>query len=195
MSPILLYALSVAVYLKYPLIFLGTSIGGPALILTSGVLVHEGVLDIVPLFLAVCLGELTLDVVWYWLGRTKADAVINNAGKYVNITPEVYEKVKKLFFKYDALVLFVSKIAMGFGFIIAILIVAGASKIPFWKYMFWNALGEVIWVSVVLAIGYYFGELTSSLSVGFKYFATAGFVVFVVAILFGVGGALRKRYF
>lgn len=195
MPDILSFALSTAVYLKYPLIFLGTSIGGPALILTSGVLIRNGVLDLLPLFLAVCLGELTLDVIWYWLGRTKADSIIQRNGKYVNITPEVYEKVKKLFYTYDAVVLFISKIAMGFGFIIAILIVAGASKIPFWKYMFWNALGEVIWVSVMLAIGYYFGDATASLSVGLKYYATAGFVAVMLALLFGVGSALKKRFF
>ena len=62
--------------LKYVLIFLATPIGGPTLILGAGVLLHEGLLSLPPLFAAIALGELTQDILWYFLGYRYGDRFV-----------------------------------------------------------------------------------------------------------------------
>lgn len=156
---ILTVALGVTPLLKYPTIFFATSLGGPTLILASGFLLRLGLLQLIPLFLAIGLGELLLDTLWYYLGYHYADTLIGTYGRFIKFTPESYQTIKSLFTRYQLGILFASKVLAGFGMIIAILITAGATRIPFKKYILIVALGESIWLSIMLTLGYFLGEL------------------------------------
>lgn len=193
LGALLSYSVTLAVYLKYPLIFLGTTIGGPFLILASGFFIHEGLLDIVPLFLAISLGELVLDIMWYYLGHFYVEKLIGRFGHTISLTPELFAKIKALFVKYDVMILFVSKLLMGLGMGIAILITAGASKIHFWKYMLWNAIGEVIWVSVMLYIGYFYAGLYTGVAESEKILFLVSTVVIVGALGFGASKFVKDK--
>lgn len=189
---LLAHAVTLAVYLKYPLIFLGTSVGGPFLILASGFLLRAKLLDLVPLFISLSFGELTLDMLWYFLGYRYADRVIGRFGKYFAFTPDLFEKIKTMFDRHHAITLFLNKIFMGFGMGIAILITAGATKMRFSTYMSWNVLGEIVWVSIMLYIGYFYAGLYAAVSSGLRIAFLAGTVVLMTVVIFGLSRHIRE---
>lgn len=104
-------------------------------------------------------GNLTGDMLIYWAGYKKGEQFLNRFGKYVGITTNSIASSKKLFEKHHNLILFLSKLTNGFGLIMAILFTAGMAKVPFRTYMLWNFLGELVWTSSLITLGYIFGHL------------------------------------
>jgi membrane protein DedA with SNARE-associated domain len=139
---------------KYVLLFLGTLIEGPIVMLTSGFFYGLGQFDFVPMYIALVLGDFTGDVIWYSIGRFGTRNTIFKYGHFLGITPLKLEKIEKLFNKYHQKILIISKLTMGFGFSLVILITAGMFKVPFKKFAFINFIGGFIWTSILLLIGY-----------------------------------------
>jgi membrane-associated protein len=187
--PVIAQALSVVGPFKYLLIFVGSVIEGPVLTVATGFLLRSNLFSLIPLFLALALGDLAGDAIWYWVGRHFAGPVLERHGRFLSLTPEMYEKVKGRFHKHHSLILFTSKLTMGFGMALAMLMTAGAAKIPFRSYIFWNALGEIIYLALLLSVGYFLGDVYGSIAKGFKTI----FVVVSIAILLG-GLYLFSRY-
>lgn len=173
-----LFALEFAHY-KYLLIFIGTIIEGPILMIACGFLLKLGVVEIVPLYISIVAGDLVGDVFWYGIGRYFLDTFLVRFWKYFWVTWETLEKVKILFLKYHTKILFISKITIGFGVAIATLLVAGASRISFKKYMIVNLIGEIILVIALLSIGYILWNAYTQLSGHFKYYFVALFIVVI----------------
>lgn len=156
---ILSYALTFTASAKYFLLFLGVIIEGPILMIACGFLLRSGVFDILPLYSVIVLADLAADIFWYYAGYYFAEPLTRKFGFYIGVTPELFEKTKEIFNKYHEKILFISKITVGLGLALATLIVAGASRIPFRRYIFLNFIGELILVAVMLFVGYAFGEV------------------------------------
>lgn len=189
----LAYALTFGVYGKYVLICIAMPIGGPFLIFASGFLLHLHLLDIVPLFIAIAFGELAMDTVWYYVGRSFTDTAVARYGSYVGLTPDLFSKVKALFVRYDATVLFVSKILMGLGMGIVLLVIAGASRMSFWKYLLYNTLGEIVWVSMMLYIGYFYAGLYDAVASSLRIVFLGGTAIVLIAVVYGGSRYLRAK--
>lgn len=190
---ILTYALTLSVTFKYLLVFIGTIIEGPVLMVACGFLIHLGVFDPVPLFLVILAGDLVGDIGWYYIGYYFAEPFMRKHGHFMSLTPEKFERIKGLFHKYHESILVFSKLTIGLGLALGTLIVAGATKIPFRKYMFLNFIGEGVLVAILLTIGYFFGELykyvDDSLKVGF----VVGVCVIAAVGIYGFVGYMKRR--
>ena len=161
--------------------------------LASGFLLHEGAFELIPLFLALAFGELTWDVGWYFVGYFYADRFIARSGRYFSVTPVVFDRIKSLFAKYHAVTLLGNKLLMGLGLGIAVLITGGATKVSFWKYMFVNAVGEVIWVSAMLYIGYSYADLLVKVTESLKITFLVGTILVAVLLGFGISKYARRK--
>ncbi len=185
---ILQYALTLSVTFKYLLVFIGTVVEGPVLMVAAGFLIHLGVFDPIPLYITILSADLVGDIAWYYVGYYFAEPWMKKHGHFLSLTPETFEKIKKLFHKYHDRILFFSKLTIGFGFALGTLIVAGATHVPFRKYMLINLLGEVLLVIILLGIGYFFAEIfkyvDDSLKVGFA-------VCVMTAMALGIYGFTR----
>lgn len=191
--PMIAHALAVAGPFKYLLVFVGGIIEGPVLTVATGFLLRSNLFSLLPLFLALALGDLVGDAVWYYIGRHFAGPVLEKHGRFLTLTPEMYEKIKAKFHKHHSLILFASKLTMGFGMALGMLMTAGASKIPFRSYMFWNALGEIIYLSILLAIGYFLGDLYGTIEKGFKTVFVITSTLLFLGALYLFSNYLRKR--
>lgn len=190
---LLAYALTLAVYLKYPLIAVAMVVGGPALIIACGFLLRLGALDLIPLFLALGLGELTMDVLWYYVGYYYADRVVGRHGSYFGFSSEMFEKLKTLFERYHTGILFAAKVMMGFGIMIAILVTAGATRIPLRKYILVNAVGEVVWLSVMLFLGYFFGSLYTQVADNLRIAFVVGVAIVIAGLMYAGARYARQK--
>lgn len=164
---------------KYILLFLGVIIEGPILMVASGFFILLGYFDLIPVFFVILAGDLIGDTIWYYIGYFFAGPFIKKYGKFIKITPEMFEKSKELFHKYHTNILLISKVTIGFGMSLATLMAAGATHIPFKKYFALNFIGEIILLSILLSVGYFFGQLYNSISEAFRNY----FIICITIIL------------
>jgi membrane protein DedA with SNARE-associated domain len=164
---------------KYLLLFLAIVIEGPILMVASGFLILLGFFEPIPAFIIILAGDLLGDIIWYYIGYFFAEPFLNKYGKFFKLTPEIFEKAKGLFHKYHVKILLISKITIGFGMSLATLMAAGATHIPFRKYLMLNLIGEVILISILLSIGYFFGQLYNSIADTMKIYFVVGIVTVV----------------
>ncbi|MGI9118459.1 MAG: hypothetical protein ACR2IQ_02830, partial [Minisyncoccia bacterium] len=79
------------------------------------------------------------------------------------------------------------------GLPVVTLVTAGIVKIPFYRYMFVNFLGQLVWSAMLLCLGYFFGGLYSTISSVIGKSFLVGVVVLVVYILYRYSKKIRKN--
>jgi len=194
MGAIIQHFVSGLSYYRYLLAFVLAIFEGPIVMVGSGLLLRLGFFYFWPIYLALVLGDFVADLGWYAVGYFGARKFVDRWGKYLSLTPPVMRKLEKLFKEHHDKILFISKITMGFGFALATLVAAGMSKVPFKKYALYNFLGGFIWTGILLAAGYFFGQLYTLLGKGFKIAFIIFLAVLVSAILFGAGKYFKGRF-
>ena len=168
-------------------------IEGPFVMMISGLLVKTGQLDFVPTYILLMTGDLTGDMGWYGVGYLWGMPFVRKFGKFFNVTEENVEKVRSIFHRYNATIIFLSKITMGLGFALANLITAGLSKIPFKRFVFWNALGGLLWTAGLMAIGFSLGNFYLKLNGIFGLMSTFASFVIVFIILMNMAKYVRNK--
>jgi membrane protein DedA with SNARE-associated domain len=145
--------------------------------IATGILINSKFFAFIPAFLLIVAGDLIGDIIWYYIGYFFAAPFLKNYGKFLKITPEMFVKAKDLFTKHHEKILIISKVTIGFGMALATLMAAGASHISFKKYISLNFLGELVLVSILISLGYFFGEIYNKLTDSIKiYFAVGTFI-------------------
>ncbi len=178
---------------KYLLVLVGMIVEGPVLMITSGFLLRLGVFSLIPLFLVLVIGDIAADIGWYYLGRHLADPILRRYGRFIGATPELLEKGKTLFSRYHTKILIISKLTLGFGLAIGVMMAAGASRVPFRKFLTLNILGELVLVSVLLSVGYFFGRVTDRLAGDSRLIFGAIMIGLTALVLYGFAGYIKRR--
>lgn len=141
----------------------------------------------------VASGNLLGDIALYFLGFYKGEKVARSWGKYIGVTDASIEKVRHIFHRHKSYILFISKISNGFGLAMAVLFTAGFMKIPFKTYLLWNILGECVWTSCLVAFGFYFGHLYTTVeTIGFR-IGLVAIGVTVIFVVFRIRKTLKTR--
>lgn len=146
---------------KYFLLFAGSYIEGSAAMMTGGLLARLGVVSFELAYLALFMGDILSDTMWYLIGRFAALSFFVRYGHFIGATPEILEKVELKFHTHETKILAASKLTMGLGLAVPVLITAGMMRVPFSKYVTINVLCGVVWIFVLMCIGYYFGNVLS----------------------------------
>ncbi len=174
---------------RYALIFAGSYIEGSVVMMATGALLHGGLVAFWPAYIALLLGDILSDTMWYWIGRIGARRFIDRWGSLFNATPDVIRRVEQRFHRHHTWILIVSKLTMGFGFAVATLLTAGLMRVPFSRYFAINFFGGIIWVYVLLMIGYYFGNVLAQVPHEFQVGAA---IIAAIAVVLFLRFASRK---
>lgn len=178
---------------RYIGLFLGSFFEGPIVMAAAGFLIKLGYFKILPAFSMLLLGDLLADVAWYYVGHFGARKFIYKFGRFFGVTESAMEKVKVMFHKHHNKILIFSKVTMGFGIAVPILVTAGISKVPIRRFILLNLLGGLVWTAFIMTLGYFFGNIyiviSDSLKVGF----IVGVGILLAAILFGFSKFLRSE--
>lgn len=140
----------------YYLLFPITVIEGPIITIIAGFLVSIGLMNIYATYAIVVIGDLVGDIIHYVIGRYGRDNFMNKWGKYIGITKEKIMMLESHFSEHAGKTLLTAKFFHGVGGIF--LFSAGAARMPFWKFVWYNFLGAVPKSLALLALGYYFGS-------------------------------------
>src|SRR3989344_2796337 len=174
---------------QYRYVFLvpGALFVGPLVSLTAGLLIRLGALELFATASILMVTELLGDVFWYWVGHHWGESFVRKFGRFVGIYETRVATVQRLYHVHHDKIIIISKLTAGFGFAPAIYFTAGLSHVPFRRYMGINIIGQVIWTSAMLAIGYYLGHFYLQVNGALErvFFIAAVVVVFALAVGFG----------
>ena len=82
---------------------------------------------------------------------------------------------------------------MGFGFALVTLITAGIVKIPFRKYLLLNTIGQFVWTSLLLAIGYFLGNFYLYVNSALAKMGILALIVVIFIFLVGYGKFIKNK--
>lgn len=90
----------------------------------------------------------------YWIARLFGSRIIDS-GKVKALTPERMAKLDHFFEKYGGLTIVITRFMPFFRTFAPF--IAGTGHMNFAKFTFFNCLGGILWVSLFVLVGYFFG--------------------------------------
>ena len=147
---------------------------GELLLLTLGGLAAHGHLDPASGVVAAAAGVLVADALTYWIGRAHGHRVFSKVRFAQRWTPGVTT-------------LIFGRFVIGARVMVAPM--AGARRLPFGRFVFWNAVGAVIWAGAFVAVGY---TASANLAVVKEYWNSVTMVM-QIAVAVGVASVLTVK--
>ena len=172
----------------YILIFLGVAIEGPIVTLTAAALAGNGLLNPLIVFLAAGLGNVTGDLGWYLLGYFGGfESRLRSWPRFARFEPQI-EQIKVDMAQRAPRLLLASKLSLGIGSIPA-LIAAGIVRVPWWRVVAVQVVGEIIWTGGLLLLGFFLGQYIPQIMRDLRIATIVGSVL----LLLLVGWLLRDQ--
>lgn len=168
--------------------FMGFLVPGETLVILSGVLVSAGVFDVAPLIAVVAGGAILGDSVGYWLGRSFGRPWLEHRGGWVGLHRDRLDDVDTFFARHGGKAVLFGRFI---GFLRAFApFVAGASRMPYRRFLVFDATGAILWAVAFVMLGYGLGE---SWRVAERWIGRAGLAAGVLAVGAAVWWIRRQR--
>jgi membrane-associated protein len=126
---------------------------GDSLLFTSGVLASQGLVNVLTIFLIASLAAIIGDTVNYWIGNFIGKKISNERF----IKKEHLIKTQRFYEKYGGKTIIIAR----FIPIIRTFapFVAGIGKMKYSKFLLFNLIGGILWVSIMVFSGFFFGNI------------------------------------
>ena len=171
----------------YPLLFVlvgaessGVPVPGETSLIAAALLASQGKLSIVPVLAIAAAGAIVGDNIGYLIGRSGGRWLLERPGRFERQRRVVLERGEALMDRHGPKAVFLGRWILGLRVWASWL--AGASHMPWPRFVAWNAAGGISWACTVGLIIYFVGQAAK------QALATAGFVglgLFVVAAVIG----------
>lgn len=145
----------IAVYVTFSFGLLGLPIPDETILTYTGFLVYGGHMGYVETVAAGFLGSLTGMSVSYFIGRKVGKPFFSRYGKWLYLTPERMEQTERWFQRYGAWTIMIGYYVPGIRHMTSYM--AGISRMPFGKYVFFAGFGAFIWATLFITLGYWIG--------------------------------------
>ena len=138
------------------------------------------------------LAALVADTLWYVAGRHFGTRVLRTLCR-ISLSPDsCVRQTESIFDRYGAGSMLVAKFVPGFASVATAM--AGAVRLPYWKFLFFDGLGAALWVGVGLGLGRLFrdaiGEALETLQSLGKY----GVLLLAAALVVYIAARWWQRY-
>lgn len=161
---------------------------GDSLLFAAGAFAALGSLNIFLLLILLIVAAVLGDTVNYWIGHFLGDKIVTNSR--MPIKKEHLAQTNEFFRKHGGKTIILARfvpIVRTFA-----PFVAGAGKMNYGKFIFYNIIGGVMWVSVCTMAGYLFGNI-SVIKDNFSIVVIGVVVISLVPILVEICRNRRKR--
>ena len=145
---------------------------GDSLIFAAGTFAGIGQLNFWFLIVLIILAAIIGDTVNYEIGKHFGRKLLDNK-KFTIVKKENLDKADALIAKYGSLAVFIARFMPIIRTIVPF--VVGMGKLDYKKFITFNALGGITWVTLFLCLGYFFGNIP---------FVADHFSLIIIAIVF-----------
>ena len=179
-----------AVFLIVTIEALGAPVPGETLLIFSAVLAGRGEMSLPGLLIFASAGAVLGDNIGYAIGRTLGRGTILRYGGKVGLTDARFASVESIFRRYgSATVLF----ARFFNILRQLNgIVAGILGMSWWRFLLFNALGGVLWVTVWVLAATYFTEHLAILTTLAHHTKVVAIILVVGILIFAIACLARR---
>jgi membrane protein DedA with SNARE-associated domain len=184
-------------YLGIALVVFIESFGVPApgetAIIAGATYAGRGHLNVMLVAMVAFLAAVTGDSLGYLIGRTGGRPLVLRYGRYVRLTPQRLDHVETFMTRHGPKVVVVARFVEGLRQFNGI--IAGATGMPWARFLLFNAVGAAAWVAVWTTGGYLAGNHLSEITATihrYQLWAIAAAVLGLVAYLL-LRRARRRR--
>lgn len=96
------------------------------------------------------------DNIGYWIGHRGGRPLLERQRKLFRVSQEHLARGERFFIRYGSFTIFFARFVFGMRILAGLL--AGVLRMPWKKFVLFNFLGAVVWVSVMASLGYFFGS-------------------------------------
>jgi membrane protein DedA with SNARE-associated domain len=177
---------------NYGLIFLfavialesaGAWLPGETALITAGVLAARGRLSIEGVIAVATVAAIVGDNVGYWLGREGGRRLIYKWERPGRFADRVLPPAERFFDRHGGKTVFLARFFAGLRVTGAW--IAGMSRMPWWRFLAWNAAGGLVW-AVGFGLAAYFAGQAAADAIA-RYGVYGGIAIGVLLVL-GIGG-------
>ena len=166
----------------------GLPVPGETALLAGAAMAHFGRLSlgwvIVTAIVAATLG----DNLGFVIGRRYGRGLVERHGWRVGLTRPRLAQFDRFFVQHGARTVFIARFITGLRVFGAVL--AGASGLPWPKFLFYNAAGAIVWSIAVATAGYSLAYSWATLE---RWIGRTGLIGLALVVLFLVIGVIRAR--
>lgn len=134
--------------------------GETILIVASTLAASKHQLNIFYVAVIAVVAATTGDNIGFAVGKFGACPLLDRYGHFFHIHPETIRKGERLFQRRGAAAVFFARFIAGLRVLAGPL--AGVLKMRWRKFLIFNALGALAWVTVITTLGYFFGTALES---------------------------------
>jgi membrane protein DedA with SNARE-associated domain len=134
----------------------GVPLPGETILLAAGFFASRGHLSVAIVAAVAAAGAILGDNLGYWMGRKLGRSLVIKYGKYVWLTDKRFADMERFFERHGAKTVAVARFITGFRVFTALF--AGASHMMWRRFLFFNAIGGLVWAAVITLVGYFFGH-------------------------------------
>jgi membrane-associated protein len=186
LSPVLVYSAVALLVFAEDALFVGFVLPGETAAVLGGVAASRGNVDLVVMALVVVAAAIIGDSVGYEVGRHGGDRILR--AKLLARHQDRIQNARELLAQRGGIAVVLSR---SVAFLRAVTpALAGMARMPYWKFLGYNAMGGVIWGVGVVLLGYLAGNSYAAIekTVG----AAAAGVLAVVAIAAFITWRVRR---
>ena len=133
----------------------GAPVPGQTMLMAAGVFAGAGKLNVAVLALVGFVSAVTGDNVGYLIGLVGGRRLVLRFGRYIFVTEQRLSKAEDFFRRHGGKIVGVARFIDGLRQLNGV--VAGIARMPWQRFLAFNALGAAAWVGVWTSIGYLAG--------------------------------------
>jgi membrane protein DedA with SNARE-associated domain len=161
----------------------GIPLPGETALIAFGVLASQGHHSIVWVIVLAAAGAIIGDNLGYWLiGRWGGRELFERWGFLRRYSERFLPAAERLMAKHGGKTVFFGRFVTVLRYTAAW--VAGIGRMNWWKFLFWNAAGGIIWATAVGLVAYYAGHAAADAIQRYGIYAAAGIVAAHLVVLF-----------
>ena len=166
----------------------GLPVPGETALLAGAAMAHFGHLSLGWVIVTAIVGATLGDNLGFAIGRRKGRALVERHGWRIGLTRPRLAQFDRFFDRHGARTVFIARFITGLRVFGAVL--AGASGLPWQKFLFYNAAGAVVWSIAVATAGYSLAYSWATLE---RWIGRTGLIGLALVVSILVIGVLRAR--
>jgi membrane protein DedA with SNARE-associated domain len=167
----------------------GVPFPGETMLLAVAAYAAQGALDVRLVVALGALGAMLGANLGYAIGYVGGRPFVERMGRFLRIGPSHFARSELFFARYGGVTVLFARFVIGLRTWASVM--AGMSRMPFWTFQLFSALGGVAWAIVIGAVGFTLGSNWSLVERLVRYLGIGGLVFLAVVIAAAL--LLRRR--
>jgi membrane protein DedA with SNARE-associated domain len=166
----------------------GLPVPGETALLAGAALSRSGALFLPWVIATAIAGAIFGDNIGFLIGRRGGRALLDRFGSKLGLTPDRLVEFDRFFDKHGAKTVLIARFVTGLRVVGAVL--AGASGLPWGRFLLYNATGAVAWATTFGAVGYFLAYSWQTLE---EWIGRTGLALLAAVAIIVVVALLRRR--